>query len=324
MIRRLAFLAFIGGMILGLLAVPLAASAQQAGAIPKIVFVGASSNPNDCNEPTEGMRAFRDGLSDLGYVIDQTIIVERRCPASLSERLATYGDVSADVTMFVSPDADMAARGLVRIAGWRGVRVPVEAAIFSSLGPLRGPNTIPMYLDADTRRLEFLRAMAPEVSRLAVLTIGGSIPVMRSEFEAAGRSLDLRIHTFDIGNSGDLDSAFVAIRRERLQAIMIKEGDLIFTHRHRVMKWIADYPLPAAFAWRRFAEEGGLMSYGVDVADLYRRLAGRVDKVLRAVDFPKAPVEQPKLELVINLKTAKALGLTIPESVLLRADQVIE
>ncbi len=145
--------------------------------------------------------------------------------------------------------------------------------------------------EADRNRLEFLKAIEPHASRVAVLAQGGYAP---------------------------------AIRRERLAGVAVREGSLVFSDRQRILSWMAPNRVLAIFSWRRFVDEGGLMSFGVDLAELYRRFAGYVDRLLKGADLANLPVDQPRLELVINLKTAKALGLAIPHSVLLRADEVIQ
>ena len=292
--------------------------------IPIVAFIESSRALRDCNEPAVGMQAFQEGLHDLGYVIGQTVVVERRCYEHLKE-LLDASRRNADVVISVTNDADMAAHGTIQINAVRGVNVPIHAGIFSSLGrPSFMVSRLPSHVEADSRRLQLLKTMVPNATRFAVFTEHGGVPVARREWEATAQGLDLRVYTLDMRTVEELDSALVTMGRERIEAAVFREGSILLTDHRRVLHWIADRRLPSAFSWRRFADEGGLMSYGVDIPDLYRRLAGRVDKLLRGADPASLPMEKPKLQLVINLKTSKALGLTIPQTLLLQADHVIE
>ena len=169
-----------------------------------------------------------------------------------------------------------------------------------------------------------MKAIVPEATHVAVLTEHGGVPVAIRKWEAAAQALDLRVRMLDVRTAEEIDAAFVTMGRERIEAAMFRDGTILLSDHRRVMQWIAARRLPAAFSWTRFAEEGGLMSFGVDLIDLYRRLADRVDNLLRGADPANIAVEKPKLRLVINLKTSKALGLTIPQTLLLQADHIIE
>jgi len=191
-------------------------------------------------------------------------------------------------------------------------------------GNLTGMNILTSELNA--KRLELLKEAVPKVSRVAVLANPASPlrgPVVR-EVEAAARSLGVRLQVLDARDPSEFDSAFSTMTRGRAGALIVLNDPMLFAQRGRIVELAAKSRLPAAYEWREFVEAGGLMSYGTNIADMYRRLATYVDKILRGAKPADLPVEQPtKFELVVNLRTAKALGLTIPQSVLIRADQII-
>jgi len=299
------------------------AESRWTTTIPIVAFIESSTSSQGCNEPAAGIQAFKERLQELGYVIGQTVVVERRC----SERLNEFLEASsrkAHVVISVSNDADMATHGTIQINTVRGLNVPIHMGTFSSLGR---PSFIvpwpPSHVDADRRRLRLLKSIVPDATRFAVLTEHG-VPVARRDWGATAQGLDLHLLTLDIRTGEELDSAFVRMRRERIEAAVFRDGTLLLTDHRRVMQRIADKRLPTAFSLSRFADEGGLMSFGVDITDLYRRLAGRVDELLHGADAAGFPMETPKLQLVINLKTARTLGLTIPPPLLRQADHVIE
>ena len=192
-------------------------------------------------------------------------------------------------------------------------------------GNLTGMNILTSELNA--KRLELLKEAVPKVSRVAVLANPASPlrgPVVR-EVEAAARSLGVRLQVLDARDPSEFDSAFSTMTRGRAGALLVLNDPMLFAQRGRIVELAAKSRLPAAYEWREFVEAGGLMSYGTNIADMYRRLATYVDKILRGAKPADLPVEQPtKFELVVNLRTAKALGLTIPQSVLIRADQIIQ
>jgi putative ABC transport system substrate-binding protein len=269
-------------------------------------------------ELTQGVEAFEQGLRERGHVIGRTVRVERRCPNSIR----SYAELvrqPADIVVAVESDAVVAANGEIQIVSVFGTGRPT---FFSQLGA--GTFGRPHYSSADGKRLELLKALVPAMTRVAVLSEGGPVPVARVQWDAAGRRLDLSLRHFDVTDTQGLDAAIETIRSAHLEAVAFREGPLIATSHTLLMRSIANYHLPSAFAWAGFAEEGALFSYGADVTDLYRRLAGRVDELLQGSGPARPPVEQPRLALVINARTARALGVTIPAELRRQADRVIE
>ena len=179
--------------------------------------------------------------------------------------------------------------------------------------------------ELNVKRMERLRELFPRVSRLGVLYEPRQLKKMVPPMEAGARSLGFQLLRLEAGNAGEIDAAFSAAVRERVAAVTIVASALFHAEKQRLVRLAARHRLPAMYENRAFPEAGGLMSYGPDVHEVFRRAATYVDRILKGAKPGDLPVEQPtKFELVINLKTAKALGLTIPPSLLLRADQVIE
>ena len=175
------------------------------------------------------------------------------------------------------------------------------------------------------KRIELLKGMLPKLTRLAVLWDPSGADQFKAA-EAAAASLGLRVQSLKIRpNPDDLSGAFAAAVRERADAIAVVQTAVLFRERAQIVQMATSHRLPAAFAFREFAETGGLMSYGAHLPDMFRRAAFYVDRILKGARAGDLPMEQPtKFELVINMKTAKALGLTIPQSILVRADEVIQ
>jgi putative ABC transport system substrate-binding protein len=185
-------------------------------------------------------------------------------------------------------------------------------------------------LELTSKWLEVLTQAVPGVSRVAILWEPGSIPErtqkdIRREADVAAQMLGVRLQVVEVRDPADFDKAFSDMTRERAGAVTVMGSTMIIDERRRLVDLAAKHRLPALYTWRWFVDAGGLMAYGPNVADIFRRTANYVDKILKGAKPADLPVEQPtKFELVINLKTAKALGLTIPPSLLARADQVIE
>jgi putative ABC transport system substrate-binding protein len=174
------------------------------------------------------------------------------------------------------------------------------------------------------KQLQLLKEALPKISRVAVLW-SAATTVGRGEYEAAGRALGLRIQFVEVRGADDLGRAFAALAGERIAAVLVPGDMLLFTERRRVAALAREHRLPGIYSLREFTEAGGLMSYSARISEQFRRAAGYVDKILRGANPATLPVESPtQYELVINLKTAKALGLTIPQSVLVRADEIIQ
>jgi putative ABC transport system substrate-binding protein len=206
---------------------------------------------------------------------------------------------------------------------------PVESGFVASLarpgGNVTGLTTVSPQLSG--KRLALLKEAVPKVTRVAVLwNVANPVAALQlRETQVAARTLGLKLQSLEVRAPKDLDRAFAAMRKERVGALVVLPDLMFFDHQKRLADLVAKSRLPAIYEEREFAEAGGLMAYGPNYKDLFRRAATYVDKILKGTKPGDLPVEQPtKFELVINLKTAKALGLTIPPSVLLRADQVIQ
>jgi ABC-type uncharacterized transport system substrate-binding protein len=306
----------------------LAVEAQQTRKVPRVGVLGGQSP-----EISPPILALREGLRDLGYVEGQTIAIEWRWAQGKNER---YPDLAAELVKLkvdiivapTSPGAQAAQRATRTIPIVMGfVSDPVALGLVANLAHPGGNITglaVPTPEMAG-KRLQLLREVAPTLARIAVFNDpSGSSPDLRGT-EAAARALGVQLQVLEVRSAGDIDRAFSTIARERATEIIILSGGSLFTHRARIAQLAAKHHLPTSAWTREFTEAGCLMSYGANQADVARRAAVFVDKILKGAKPADLPVEQPTtFELVINLKTAKALGLTIPPSLLARADQVIE
>ncbi len=318
---------------LGLLAGSLPTEAQQAGKVPRIGYLRFGSG-----SPTTNQRyvAFRQRLRELGYVEGQNLVKEYRYAEGKRERLpvlaAELVRLKVDVIV-VSPSraatraAQRATRTIPIVMAAANVD-PVEAGFVVSLarpgGNITGLTQLASRLHA--KRLELLKEAFPRISRVAIIWRRPDQKQAMKEVEAVGQALGIQIQSLNVGTRLDeLESAFSAISRERPDGLLVGLSAIINRHRARLAEFTAKRGLPTIYAQSRFVDAGGLMSYGVKVPDLFRRAATYVDKILRGTNPADLPVEQPtKFILVINLKTAKQLGFTIPPEVLFRADKVIK
>jgi putative tryptophan/tyrosine transport system substrate-binding protein len=319
--------AFVGGGVAALVS-PLAAEGQRA----KVPHIGILA-PTTCSHPN--YQALREGLRALGYVEGKTIIIECREAAGRYERVPALAaelvrlKVDVLVTDGLSPAraAKQATKTIPIVMGTVGD--PVGAGLVHSLAQ-PGANITGLTLataELNTKRLEFLRALTPESTHVAVLTNPGNpgSALAVRETQAAARSLGLTLHVVEARSPEALDRAFAEMLKEQVKAVVILPDPILADQSTRAADLAAKYRLPAVGEARKFAEAGGLLAYGPRSEENFRRAASLVDKILKGAKPADLPVEQPtKLELVINLKTAKALGLTIPPSLLARADQVIE
>jgi putative ABC transport system substrate-binding protein len=324
---------FIGTLAGGLLAAPLAAEAQQR-TLPRVGWLSlfSSSDP----QIHRSVDFFRQALRDLGHVEGQSFAIEYRWAEGKSERLLDLAMelVRLKVAVIVAqggvPPAQAAQRATKAIPiVLSGPADPVAAGLVASLarpgGNITGPTLISDRLTG--KGLELLREVVPNVTRVAVLwnpTNPGNTHQLRGA-EAAAAASGVRLLPVEAGAPAEIDSAFVAMARERAGGLLVLLDVMFYDRRERITALAAKNRLPAVYAHSVFAEAGGLMSYAGSRSDLYRQMVIYVDKILKGAKPSDLPVEQPtKFELVINLKTAKALGLTIPPSLLARADQVIE
>jgi putative ABC transport system substrate-binding protein len=315
--------------VAALLATPLAAYAQQAK-VPRVAWLGNSSMALS-GPPLD---AFRAGLRELGYVEGQTIIIESRFADGQMERAETF----VRELLALAPDVVVAA-GPQTLRAFKQATTsvpivmaiisdPVEEGLVASLARPGGNLTgLAFQNQALTmKRLELLKEALPKVSRVAVVwdsTFGVTSGYRQAE--TAAQALQLRLQFLEIRGLADLEPAFTSATSKRAEALLVLASPFFAAHRQTIIELAARRHLPATYEEKRFVENGGLMSYGPNFLNMYRRSATYVDKILKGARPADLPVEQPtKFELVINLKTARALGLTIPASLLHRADDVIQ
>src|SRR5215468_7786193 len=310
---------------------PFAAEAQQAPKFARIGYLGSHSVIPQSHE------AFLQGLQDLGYVVSRNVVIEYRDPEGKYERLpalaAELVALKVDVIVVSGTPMTRAAKQATSTIPIVFVAVdPVTSGLVSSLarpgGNLTGlASLIP---DLVGKCLELLNQAVPGVSRVAVLWPPGALGErteknMLTGAGEAGRALGVRLQFVEAPRPADLDRAFSEMTRARAGALAVLPSTILVRERKRLVDLAAKNRLPTIFTQTEFVDAGGLMGYGPSVADLYRRAATYVDKILKGAKPADLPIEQPTtFELVINLKTAKALGLTIPPSLLARADRVIE
>jgi ABC-type uncharacterized transport system substrate-binding protein len=320
-------------LILALTLAPLGAEAQQAAKIARIGYL----TPNLADWP-HTHEAFRQGLRDLGYVEGRNLVIEYRDAEGKLERLPALAAelVALKVDVIVAPNtiAALASRHATRTLPivFAVAADPVASGLVASLGRPGGNVTGLSVLAPELvgKGLELLKQAVPGVGRIAVLWTPGVLGErtdkdMLKEAEVAARALGVRLQFFEARGPEDFNRAFADMTRARTGALTVLPSNMFVSERRRLVDLAANSRLPAVYEWREFVDAGGLMSYGPNLADQFRRAATYVDKILKGAKPVDLPVEQPtKFELVINLKTAKALGLTIQKSVLLRADQVIE
>jgi putative ABC transport system substrate-binding protein len=321
--------AFLGTLAGSLLAAPLAAEAQSAAKVARIGLLG--------DVPSFLDEAFRQGLRELGYIEGQNIVIEHRFPDWKYERLpglaANLVRLNVDVIVAASPAATKAAKQatstvpiVFTVSG-----DPVADGFVASLarpgGNITGLATIGPELVG--KQLQMLKSVAPTVSRVAVLqnpnTHRDTHRVALRQAEDSARGLGVQLQFLEARTPSEIEAAFAAMSRQRVDGILVLRDAAFRAQRAQITALAAKHRLPAVYGLREEAEAGGLIAYGASVPHLYRRAATYVDKILKGAKPADLPVEQPaKFELVINLKTAKALGLTISASLLQRADQVIE
>jgi putative ABC transport system substrate-binding protein len=322
-------LGFIWIFALGILAVPLKARGQPPSGKPaRIGYLSLRSGPSYLDE------AFQQGLRELGYVEGQNLSIEYRWADWKPERASALAIelVRLKVDVIVSTGGSIPATAAKKATGTIPVVFtvgdPVGAGLVTRLdrpgGNATGINILTLELNA--KRLDLLKTAVPGVSRVAVLAnpTAPTTGLMLKELERVARALQVKLQILEVRDRQELDDAFAAMVRERAEALLVASDPMFFAHSERIVDLAAKNRLPGIFEWREFAEAGGLLSYGTNLADMYRRLATYVDKILKGAKPGDLPIEQPtKFELVVNLKTAKALGVTIPKFVLDRADHVI-
>jgi len=322
---------FVGSLTGCLLAAPLAAEAQQAAKVPRIGWLGA-----DRAAVPHLQEAFRQGLRDLGYVEGRNLVIEYRDAEGKYDRLPALAAelVALKVDVIVAPTtpAALAAKQATRTLPIVFVAAdPVGSGLVTSLARPGGNVTGLSSLGPELvgKCLEQLTQAVPGVSRVAVLWQPGAFGErmekdMLKAADVAARALGARLQFVEARGPENFDRAFSDMTRARAGALTVLPSTMFVIERRRLVDLAAKNRLPALYSAREFVDAGGLMAYGANFADSYRRAATYVDKILKGAKPGDLPVEQPtKFELVINLKTAKALGLTIPPSLLGQADEVI-
>jgi len=323
---------FISAITLGLLTAPLRVEAQQAGKVWRIGYLQGSSR----EAQTSLIQAFEGGLREKGYTLGRDLVIEYRFADGRLERLpelaAELVRLKVDVIVTgVNPGTIAAKKATTTIPiVMAGSFNPVEEGLVASLAH-PGGNVTGLTLDTGaevvTKRLQLLRDINPKLSRVASLTgIGMAYtPSQVKALEDAGRGLGITILPVVFRGADDIGEAFTGIRSARAGAVIVSGGPVVLEHRVRIADLAVKNRLPAIGNNRQQADSGFLMSYGPSTADQWRRAAGYVDRILKGAKPADLPVEQPAtFEFVINLKTANALGLTIPPSLLQRADEVIQ
>jgi len=319
---------------LTILAAPLAAEAQQAAKVARIGYLSTSlaANPHI-------QEAFRQGLRDLGYVEGRNVVIEYRDAEGKLERLPALAAelVVLKVDVIVAAAGNnlaMAAKQATRTIPivFAAVSDPVAFGLVTSLARPGGNVTGTSILSSELvgKRLELLTQAVPGISRVAVLWLPGALGErtekdMLKQADVAARALGVRLQFVEARGPADLDRAFSDMTRARADALTVLPSNMFLREHRRLVDLAAKHRLPAVYTVKEYADAGGLMAYAPNLADVVRRAATYVDRILEGGKPGDLPVEQPtKFELVINLKTARTFGLTIPPSVLSRADHVIE
>jgi putative ABC transport system substrate-binding protein len=319
-------------LALGILLAPLLAEAQQPKKIAKIGYL----LPSTPAATAHLLEAFRQGMRELGYIEGKTVVLEIRYGEARFERLPELARelVGLKVDVIVT-GTDVAIAAVKRETQTIPIVMgnstdPVGTGFVASLarpgGNVTGVSSISPELSG--KRLELLREVVPGLSRVAFLwnpDIRGAV-LDYNETEGAARSLGMQVQSVEVVRAEDLDRAFSAITKDRAQALIMPAANPVgFANRGQIASFAQKNRLPSMYAQSEYVDAGGLMSYGPNTADLWRRAATYVDKILKGAKPADLPVERPmKFELVINLKKAKQIGLTIPPSVLVRADKVIK
>ena len=318
----IAFALVVGGAV---------AQTQQPARIPRIGILSAVPG----SVFSARVEAFRQRLRQLAYVEGKNIVIEYRYADGKPERLpdlaAELVRLKVDIIVTIGPGATLAAKkasGTIPIV-FAGASDPVGSGLVSSLAQPDGNITglSLMVPDLDGKRLELLNEAVPKVARVAFLwnPSGARGNLALTTMEAAAKALELKLLSLEVRSLEDFEGAFARAKKERAQALITTTGALINTQQRRVLDFAAKNRLPAIYHYSEFAEAGGLMSYGPNNADLFRRAADFVDKILKGTKPADMPVEQAtKFEFLINLKAAKQIGLTIPPGVVARADRVIK
>jgi putative ABC transport system substrate-binding protein len=297
----------------------------QLHKVPRLgVLSGGSARPE----------AFHNELRELGYIAGQNILVEYRYAEGKYDRLP---DLAAELVRLQVDIIFACCPGGLPSAAAKNVTTTIPI-VFVRMGDPVGPGAVASLArpggnvtglsgfsrELSGKQLELLKEAVPTISRVAVLLNPAINTPVWDEYEAVAKTLRVQLKVLEAKTPRDLNKISSALTKERADALAVSEDPLFFSHRKQIVEFAAKNRLPSVFAWKEYVEAGGLMSYGVNVADLYRRAATYVDRILKGAKAADLPVERPtKFELIINLKTAKQVGLTVPPNVLARADRVI-
>ena len=316
-------------LALSLTLAPLA-EAQSVGRVPTIGYVTPGAGPGPFGD------AFNRGLREAGYIEGRNIVIDRRYMAGREDQydhvMAQLEQQKVDVIVANGPPAALAAKRVVKTVPvvFAAVGDPTVIGLVQSLarpgGNLTGV-TFDVTPEIMGKRLELLKAAATNLSRVAALWSSADpvgLPLLR-QLEQAAHRLNVKVIPYNVRGPEDFDPLFKKILKDRVNGILVVGGPVNVVHQNRIIAFAATHALPAISISRNYVEDGGLMSYGPSFIDITRRAADYVARILKGAKPGDLPVEQPtNFELVINLKTAKALGLTIPQSILVRADEVIQ
>jgi len=322
---------FIANLGLGLLAGPLAAEAQPAGKVWRIGLLDFASDPASSSR----WKALRDRLHELGYVEGKNVLFESRWSDGELARMPGLAvqlvKARVDIIVTAGTESAVAAKQatssipIVMATGGDVVGDKLVASVARPGGNVTGVNSLTSELVA--KRLELLKELVPGLSRVAILRDldNRATKLYENQAERAAKSLGTAVKVVGVHGHKELDGAFLAMEQAHAGAVLFVENTIFIAYRQHVADLALKHRLPTMAPAKEYAVAGVLVSYGTDYSDLFQRAAVYVDKILKGTKPADLPIEQPtKIELVINLKTAKALGLTIPPALLTRADQVIE
>jgi putative ABC transport system substrate-binding protein len=327
-LRRREFISLLGGAAV---AWPLAARAQQA-AMPVIGFLSTRSR----DESARVVPAFHRGLAETGYVEGQNVLIEYRWALSQYERLPALADELArrPVNMIVAVGGEPSARAAHAATATIPVVAtfsadPVASGLIASLGRPGGNLTGISDLTSamEPKRLGMLRELVPQATSLGIVLNPDFPPAARqlNDVQEAANAIGIELHVLRASTDDEIDIAFDSVAQLRIPAFAVASDPFLLTRRDKIVALAARHAVPGIYTFRDYAMAGGLMSYGTDLADVYRQIGVYAGRVLKGAKPADLPVQQPtKFELVINLKTAKALGLTVPDKLLALADEVIE
>jgi putative tryptophan/tyrosine transport system substrate-binding protein len=317
-------------LLCGVIAWPRVADAQQAGKTYRIGYLFLGAQPPDPQNMTPWPT-----LRELGYIEGTNLAVERRFAAGRRERLGAF----ASELIAWKPDLILTQGGQSAEAVSKatqnipiviiGAGDPVGTGLVDSLArPGRNVTGITeVSTELSSKRLQLLKEAVPGIARLAVLwnAADRAMNLRYREIDTAAKAMQINIRSIEVRDPEDFDDAFAAIRGDRPDAMFMVSDALTGLNRKRIIEFALKTQLPAAFEYRQFVDDGGLMSYGPNLREMFAHAAYYIDKILKGAKPAELPMEQPtKFELIINLKTAQALGLTVPLAILARADEVIE